>query len=248
MSDCIERMTFDFNGKSYEVKIYPDDFHDSMEDAIGDLFEICYRGNLALGTVEKSKSEFCRELAYIEDNYEGKALAARMKEFDSTWFYAPVYAYVHGDATIGLHPYNCRFDSGMSGYVYARWATLLKAFGQKRKTKAFLTRTQKAMESFVDAARQYVEGHIYGYTITSGEEEVDSRWGILGERWVRESVFDNLSGEDSTRSELNTVRTALGLKPLTDTEWRGILAARRRVGKLVQATTEHFEEEANVAN
>lgn len=244
MSDCIERMTFDFKGKPYEVKIYHDDFHDSMEDAIGDLFEICYRGNLALGTVEKRKSEFARELAYIEDNYEGKALAARMKELKATWFYAPVYAYVHGSATIGLHPYNCRFDSGMSGYVYAKWATLLKDFGQKRKTKAFLTRARKAMESFVDAARQYVEGRIYGYIIKSGEEEIDSCWGILGERWVRESIFEALRGEGSTRPELDALRTNLELKPLTDKEWRETLAARRRVAKLVQATTEHFKEGA----
>lgn len=246
MNDCLEHMVFDFKGKPYEVKIYPDDFCESMADAIGDLFEICYRGDLALGTIEKSKSEFARELSYIEDNYEGKALAARMKEFNATWLYAPVYAYVHGSATIGLRPYGCMFDSGQSGYVYARWTELLKAFGQKRKTKAFVDRVTKAMESFVGSAREYVEGHLYGYVITSGEEEeIDSCWGILGERWVRESVFENLSGEDSTRPELNTVRAVLGLKPLTDTEWREILAARRRVAKLMQTTTEHFEEELN---
>lgn len=249
LSDLIETLKFEYRGVGYEARIYIDNECRSIEEAVGDFFSISYRSHReVLGTVHESKSEFVQELRYIEDNYEGKALTARMRELRNKWAVAPVYAYVHSGATISMHPFGCQFDSGQSGFIYAKWENLLRLVNCKRRTKAVREQVTEFMASFVAAAAKVIEGDVSGYVLTKAPvavcacptcghqpepkaEEVDSCWGLLGGD-VYEHIYHCLVDPNASRTERDALRVALRMKPLTDVEWRETCAWQRKQARL----------------
>lgn len=248
-STLIETLKFEYRGEGYEAHIHVDNDCRSIEDAVGDFFSISYQHHCeVLGTVHESKSEFIKELRYIEDNYEGKGRAARMKELRNKWAVAPVYAYVHSGATISMRPFGCRFDLGQSGFIYAKWEDILRMMNLKRRTKAVRERVAEHMAAFVAAAAKVIEGDVRGYILTKTPvaacacptcehrpepeaEEVDACWGMLGDD-VYEHVYYSLVHQDAPRAERDALRVALHMKPLTDVEWRETCAWQRKQARL----------------
>jgi hypothetical protein len=97
----------------------------------------------------------------------------------------PVYAYVHGGATIRAgRAFNDPWDSGRSGVVYCTKAKAIKEFGKKIATQAVIEKTLKSLECEVEAFDMWLTGDVYGYIIerSSGDEwlHVDSCWGCFG--------------------------------------------------------------------
>jgi hypothetical protein len=97
----------------------------------------------------------------------------------------PVYAYVHGGATIRAaesNPFSCPWDSGLSGFVYCTKEKAIEEFGKKVLTPRVKAQALKCLQAEVETFDQYLRGDIYGYIIerVGTKENLDSCWGIYG--------------------------------------------------------------------
>jgi hypothetical protein len=106
----------------------------------------------------------------------------------------PVFAYVHGGATIRAaesNPFHCPWDSGQSGFVYCTKETAIKEFGRKVLTKKAKDDCLKYLKAQVGEFASYLEGECYGYIVerltldedgdVTNAEELESCWGYLGD-------------------------------------------------------------------
>lgn len=87
----------------------------------------------------------------------------------------PLFLYDHSGITMRTGPFNCPWDSGQVGWIYATKARVEKEFGD------FSEESQKkaiaCMESEVKSFDDYLTGNVYGYDIENG----DSCWGYFGD-------------------------------------------------------------------
>lgn len=127
------------------------------------LGEIAYTGRYVLGTQHCSRDE----LDEIAEGIESGRLIG-----------LPVYAYVHGQATIRTSPFSCPWDSGQSGFVYCRASD---AEDQWPGDSHFRANALRVLAGEVKTFDQYLRGDVYGYVVTDPEgNEVDSCWGLYG--------------------------------------------------------------------
>ena len=84
----------------------------------------------------------------------------------------PLYLYDHSGITMKTSPFNCIFDSGLVGFIYA-------IEGTEGMTGDQLV---KCLMSEVKEYDSYLTGNVYCYTITdSNGEHVDSCGGFIGD-------------------------------------------------------------------
>lgn len=110
----------------------------------------------------------------------------------------PVYAYVHSGVTIRTSPFNCRWDSGQSGYVYCTKEKAIKEFGKKILTKRVEEAALKCLQAEVKVFDQYLTGDVYGVVVQrvlrdeegdeAGTEELESCGGFYGLDYAREEA------------------------------------------------------------
>jgi len=95
----------------------------------------------------------------------------------------PVYAYVHGQATIKAayeNPFGCPWDSGWSGWVYTTREKALQEYGGKRITKSIREKVYSVLRAEVETFDQYLRGEVYGWVLKVDGEQVDSCWSYYG--------------------------------------------------------------------
>lgn len=105
----------------------------------------------------------------------------------------PVFAYVHGQATIKAaesNPFHCQWDSGRSGWVYCTREDAIREFGKKVLTKKVREAAEKCLRAEVETFAQYLRGEVYGFVVErvtkdedgdiTNTEELDSCWGFYG--------------------------------------------------------------------
>lgn len=147
----------------YTMRILTDDDPDSPADW-DNLGEIAYSSNhYTLGT-ERVSQERLHEIGEKIERGEYIGL--------------PVYAYVHGGATISTGAFSCPWDSGQSGFVYC---TREKALAEWGNTPDYEANALRILQGEVETFDQYLRGDVYGYTITDAHGDiVDSCWGFYG--------------------------------------------------------------------
>ncbi len=96
----------------------------------------------------------------------------------------PVYALVHGVATLSLEPFSCPWDSGRSGIVTV--------------DRGQVDSEEEARElagHHVEAFSQYIGGDVYGFEITDEDGEMlDSCWGFYGFDYCKSEATAAASG------------------------------------------------------
>jgi hypothetical protein len=147
--------------------------HDEDAESPGqwsNLGEITYKGH----------GRYCLGTEGVSDERFGEI---SRKVRDGEYIGMPVYAYVHGSATIKAawsNPFGCPWDSGRSGWVYTTREKALKEFGGKRVTKALREKVYNVLRSEVETFDMYLQGDVYGWIVEVDGEEVDSCWGCWG--------------------------------------------------------------------
>jgi hypothetical protein len=181
------------------ASIYQDD---NAEPPESDIVRIAYRGS-ARNTLG---SQPCTddELDQIRKDIADGVLVG-----------VPVWAYVHGSATISTgsllpdgtrlreNPYHCRWDSGRSGYAYMTAKDALEEWGNKRLSKQQRDKAHHYIDGVVEEFAMYLRGEVYGFTIDrierdeSGEEigrvQLDACWGFYGEEHVLDEATTALA-------------------------------------------------------
>lgn len=70
----------------------------------------------------------------------------------------PVYMYDHSGITISTKPYDCPWDSGQLGFIYATRDDIVKWFERKRWSKTLYELTEKILEQEVEEYDRYLQG------------------------------------------------------------------------------------------
>jgi hypothetical protein len=139
----------------------------------------------------------------------------------------PVYAYVHGGATISCgvqlkdkartwtfcNPFSCPWDSGQSGFVYCTKERAIAEFGKKVLTKAVREKALQRLANEVAIFNQYLTDDVYGFIVERlirdphgknnviDTEELSSCWGFYG---IEAAIADGTSdAEYYVRKEQN---------------------------------------------
>jgi hypothetical protein len=99
-----------------------------------------------------------------------------IQDNQSELVYLPIFAYEHSGITIRTASYECQWDSGQIGFIYAYKKNMIE---QGFKSEAeMLTCLKQEIKTYDD----YIVGNVYGYTITDEEGEMlDSCGGFVGD-------------------------------------------------------------------
>ena len=112
----------------------------------------------------------------------------------------PVYAYVHGAATISTSPFSCPWDSGQCGFVYCRASD---AEDEWAGDPHFRANALRVLQGEVKTFDQYLRGDVYGYVIEDKDGDVvDSCWGFYGIEYAEEEARSALNYWATQQGEL----------------------------------------------
>lgn len=94
----------------------------------------------------------------------------------------PLYLYDHSGITMNTRGFNCPWDSGRVGFIYATRQNIRDNYGVKRIWKGTIDRAKELLEGEVKEYDRYLTGQVYGYMIEDADgEDVDSCWGYNSE-------------------------------------------------------------------
>lgn len=98
-----------------------------------------------------------------------------MKKVNRKYHVFPLIAYIHSGVALSLssegYPFNCPWDAGQVGYVFAE----KKSWKDKGKAK-------EAAQSLLETWNEYLSGSVWGFIIEDEDgEHIDSCWGFYGD-------------------------------------------------------------------
>jgi len=155
--------------KNYTIKIVVDDRPlDPIEefDSFGKM--VCFHKWYSLGHKHNLRSGDFDSLEDVK-NY-------LIKE-EKAYIILPLYLYDHSGITISTTPFNCVFDSGQMGFIYATKEQILKEYGVKRITPKIRKKVEKLLIAEVDTYDKYLTGEVYGFQILKDGDIEDSCYG-----------------------------------------------------------------------
>lgn len=139
----------------YKVTIERDDYPESPRDwdDVGRM--VCWHRDYTLGDEQPSESpeEYRKYLDEIE-----KAGGVVL----------PLYLYDHSGVTMNVSGFNCPWDSGQVGWIYADSDTIKKRFGKARNRKE---RARKCLIGEVETYARYLEGEVYVVQVENPDGE-----------------------------------------------------------------------------
>lgn len=99
-----------------------------------------------------------------------------------------LYLYDHSGITISAAPFNCHWDSGQVGFVYATRTDILEAYGAKRLSKKLIEHANKCILAEVNIYDAYLTGDVYRYEVTSlSGRDIDQCSGYYGD-WDKSGI------------------------------------------------------------
>jgi hypothetical protein len=100
----------------------------------------------------------------------------------------PVYAYIHSGVTVATTPFGCRWDSGLSGFIYTKRTDYIKEFGVKKNVKNSVI--EDYLKSDLKTFDTWLRGEVYGFSIEDAEtgEILDSCRGFYGSDYANSMV------------------------------------------------------------
>lgn len=109
-----------------------------------------------------------------------------------------VHKYSHsgvGYSTSNGYPYNCPWDSGTVGFIFATKKDIRDNWGIKRVTKKYIEQTEDILASEIETFSQWSNGDIVGFRIEENGEETDSCYGFYGYDILENGVLDHIGKE-----------------------------------------------------
>jgi hypothetical protein len=87
-------------------------------------------------------------------------------------FAIPLYAYIHSGMALSLHPFSCKWDSGVIGFLYCDKEKFKKENGLKRFNAK---RALEIAEGEISTLQDFIDGNVFGYTIER-RDSPDGEW------------------------------------------------------------------------
>lgn len=93
----------------------------------------------------------------------------------------PLYLYDHSGITMNTTGFDCLWDSGQVGYIYASKA--------KAEAEGLGVSLEEFLKSEVETYDQYLTGDVWGYSIEDEHgNHIDSCWGFYGQKYCIEEA------------------------------------------------------------
>lgn len=107
----------------------------------------------------------------------------------------PVYAYIHSGVTVKTTPFGCRWDSGLSGFIYTKRTDYIKEFGVKKNVRNSVI--EDHLKGDLETFDTWLQGEVYGFSIEDAEtgEFLDSCGGFYGDDYANDMV-EHINYED----------------------------------------------------
>lgn len=123
------------------------------------------------------------ETGLVSASFDGwSELEAYLVKEEDAAVMVSLYLYDHSGITIRTKPFDCPWDSGMVGIIYASRDDIRENFQVKRIHDETIDKARKLLESEVKTYNQYLTGEVYGFRIEDADgDDVDSCWGYNGE-------------------------------------------------------------------
>jgi hypothetical protein len=192
--------------KGYQINVFYDQSPESPRewDNLGTM--LCLHRNYKLG----------------EDHHYRTSddIMAFIKTQKCIWL--PIYMYDHSGITINTTGFSCPWDSGQLGIIYVTDERIRKEWNCKRISKQRRLQVKAQLIGEVETYDKYLRGEIYGYTITSENDNDwigDSCWGFYDqEDMVKEakSIIDHRIQQQKVikkdiKEEQESMQLVLGL-------------------------------------
>ncbi len=154
---------------SYSLKIVSDDCSDNPRDW----------DNLCTIVAFHRRYDFGDNVSISKSNFNSwKEVEEHIRKMDVV-FCAPLYMYEHSGVAISTSPFNCRWDSGQVGFIFATKEKVRRSFGVKRINTYVKNRSIEIADSEVKILSNYLNGDVWGYVIEDEKgNEIDSCYGF----------------------------------------------------------------------
>lgn len=127
-----------------------------------------------------------------------KGIKEICKHFKDVGVIMPVHKYQHSGVSYSTsygYPYNCRWDSGTVGFIFATKQDIRENWGIKRVTEKYIEYTQKILSDEIDTFSQWANGDVFGFTIEENGEVIDSCYGFYGYDFINNGLIGHAGKE-----------------------------------------------------
>lgn len=205
----------DLEGNEYTLTVEQDDDPQDPRDWDNLCTMVCWHRHYNLGDKHNFNCEWdflqdlCEELLGMEyedcEDMLEEDLLNKLVDSDKLLI-KPINLYDHSGITVSTsngYPYNDRWDSGCVGFIYVTKERMFKKCMDITEEN-WRERADRYIESEMNTYDQYVQGEVYGYTLTKtvhvrdeikcphcnevirvdeyeDEEQIDSCWGFYGD-------------------------------------------------------------------
>lgn len=115
----------------------------------------------------------------------------------------PVYAYIHSGVTVKTNPFGCRWDSGLSGFIYTKRTDYIKDFGAKKNVKNSVI--ENHLKGNLETFDAWLQGEVYWFSVEDAETGnlLDSCGGFYGDDYANDMVdYINYEEYGYTKEEM----------------------------------------------
>ena len=178
------------NYKGYTIKIKQDEYAESPRE--WSTFGTIVSATQGINEVERWINDSIKDAVNCDVDIE-KALA---KHFGEIAVVLPIYRYSHGvdrfstESFYGKLPQgHARFDSALTGFIFATKETTREWFKCKRVTEKIKQQAAENLKSEIDDLDTWASGDVWGYIVEDDEEEhVDSCWGYYNYEYALQAA------------------------------------------------------------
>jgi hypothetical protein len=180
------------------VEICVDDDAENPRDAMDTLGTMwCWHRRYQLGSKKES-----REKSVDPSNYGGwEELREAIEKQEKPAVILPVYMYDHSGLALSTSSFDCPWDSGQVGFIFATREAVLEAYRVKRITQKIRERVESCLKAEVATYSAYANGEVYGFRVMKEGEEIDSCWGYYGSEEIPYMLEQALGVEGAKKAE-----------------------------------------------
>ena len=100
----------------------------------------------------------------------------------------PLYVYMHSGTTMSTKPFDCKWDSGQAGFIFASGEKIKAEWGDP-KDPAARALAEECLLGEVQTYDDWLQGEVFGYKLKGPQgDDLDSCWGFYGEDYIKDEV------------------------------------------------------------
>lgn len=173
--------------ETHKVAVWHDDTVDSprLNENLGTM--VCFHRRYNLGD----------EHVYDSGDYSGwEEMKKDIIKNERCPVIFPLYLYDHGGITISHKPFNCEWDSGQIGFIFASRKKCIENFRTKSMSKKIRVQIEQILLAEIEEYDQYITGETYGYTVYDKKGNVvGSCGGFYGDDFDKNGLLEYAKAE-----------------------------------------------------